>query len=39
VKVVARPWFDHYVLAAAQHVEKALGGYKRDFVEAALVGA
>jgi amidase len=39
VQIVGKPWFDHNVLAAALQIEKALGGYKRDFPEAALVGA
>jgi len=38
VQIVGRPWKEHEVLAVALHLEKKLGGWKKDFLEENLIG-
>lgn len=38
VQIVGRPWKEHEVLAVALLLEKKLGGWKKDFPQATLVG-
>jgi len=38
IQIVGRPWKEHEVLAVALLIEKKLGGWKRDFPEANLIG-
>lgn len=38
VQIVGRPWKEHEVLAVALLLEKKLGGWKKDFPEASLIG-
>jgi amidase len=37
VQIIGRPWQEHQVLAIALHLEKKLGGWKKDFPEQNLI--
>jgi amidase len=37
VQIVGRPWRESQVLAVARRIEEKLGGWKKDFLESALI--